>query len=180
MWAGGQVGLPKVHDSKEKRAFTSTVQVLSLSSGRWSSHPATSTPPLGVYGYTCRAVADKLYYFGGWCNHDRCFHNSINQLDTTILKWTELAPTDPNRPVMRRAYGGMIPVQWDGVYHLLIIGGEGSPPTVQLPHVKYMEDSEGYYSTNEHTLFNLSTSKITHNTYYYSTYFNLCINFNFL
>lgn len=158
MWAGDQPGLPRIHDSAEKRAVTSTVERFSFTSGVWSTHFTIGTPPLGVRGYICRPIDDKVYYFGGWCNHDICHHNSVNQLDTTNLKWTELASTDPDRPVMRRSDGIMITVQFDGVYHLLIIGGYGAMPTTQLPQMKYVKRSDGGWRTNEHSLFNTQTS----------------------
>ena len=101
-----------------------------------------------------------MYYFGGDCGHDHCYHNSITQLDTVSLQWRELEPTDATRPVMRRAHGGMISFEHDGVHHLLMIGGIGSKPAVQLPHYKYIEYSSGRWRTNEHSIYNISSSKV--------------------
>ena len=101
-----------------------------------------------------------MYYFGGWCCHDDYYHNSITQLDTVSLQWRELEPTDATRPVMRRAWGGMISFEHDGVHHLLMIGGRGSKPAVQLPHNKYIERSNGRWCTNEHSMYNISSSKV--------------------
>ncbi|XP_019852403.1 PREDICTED: uncharacterized protein LOC109582191 [Amphimedon queenslandica] len=95
----------------------------------------------------------------GWCGHDNCYHNSITQLDTVSLQWRELEPTDATRPVMMRAYGGMISFEHDGVHHLLMIGGLGSKPAVQLPYYKYIELSNGRWRTNEHSMYNLSSRK---------------------
>ena len=100
-----------------------------------------------------------MYYFGGWCRHDYCFHNNITQLDTVSLQWRELEQTDAARLVMRRGSGGMISFEHDGVHHLLMIGGAGSKPAVQLPHYKYIQLSTGYWRTNEHSIYNLSSSK---------------------
>ena len=111
-------------------------------------------------GYCCTATNDQLYYFGGWCGHDECLHNSITQLDTFSLQWRELEPTDATRPVMRRAYGGMISFEHDGVHHSLLIGGIGSKPAVQLPHYKYIKLPSEAWRTNEHSMYNLSSSKI--------------------
>uniref|UniRef100_A0A1X7SYK1 Uncharacterized protein n=1 Tax=Amphimedon queenslandica TaxID=400682 RepID=A0A1X7SYK1_AMPQE len=60
---------------------------------------------------------------------------------------------------MRRAAGRMISFEHDGVHHLLMIGGFGSKPAVQLPHYKYIEKSYGDWRTNEHSMYNLSSRK---------------------
>ena len=48
MWAGFVDGLPKVHDSSEKRAFVSSVDVFHLKSGDWVQQLTSGTSPLGV------------------------------------------------------------------------------------------------------------------------------------
>ena len=159
MWSG-QEDLPGVHDSEEKRRFTSNIQHFTPSTGQWITRGTTGTPPLGVYAYCCTAINDLLYYFGGQCGHVSCYHNSITQLDTVSLQWRELEPTDATRPVMRRCAGGMISFEHDGVHHLLMIGGTGSKPAVQLPHNKYIEFSDGDWRTNEHSMYNISSSKV--------------------
>uniref|UniRef100_A0A1X7SXY0 Uncharacterized protein n=1 Tax=Amphimedon queenslandica TaxID=400682 RepID=A0A1X7SXY0_AMPQE len=156
VWGGAQAGLPLVHDSEEKRRFTSNIQHFTPSTGQWITRGTTGTPPLGVDGYCCTAINDLLYYFGGRCSHDNCYHNSITQLDTVSLQWRELEPTDATRPVMRRESGGMISFEHDGVHHLLTIGGLGSKPAVQLPHYKY---ANGNWCTNEHSIYNISSRK---------------------
>ena len=160
MWAGTQDGLPGVHDSEEKRRITSNIQRFTPSTGQWITRGTTGTPPLGTIAYSCTAINDLLYYFGGECGHGLCYHNSITQLDTVSLQWRELEPTDATRLVMRRGFGGMISFEHDGVHHLLMIGGRGSKPAVQLPHNKYIELSDGDWRTNEHSMYNLSSSKI--------------------
>ena len=159
MWAGLQDGLPSLHDSEEKRKLTSSIQHFTPSTGQWVSRATTSTPPLGVRAYSCTAIDDQLYYFGGACGHDDCYHNNITQLDTVSLQWRELEPTDATRPVMMRCAGGMISLEHDGVHHLLMIGGYGSTPAVQLPHYKYNQLPSGNWRTNEHSIYNLSSSK---------------------
>ena len=158
MWAGIQDDLPEVHDSKEKRKWTSNIQHFTPSTGQWVSRATTGTSPLGVGAYSCTAIDDQLYYFGGYCGHDSCYHNNITQLNTVSLQWKELEPTDATRPVMMRGMGGMISLEHDGVHHLLMIGGVGSKPAVQLPHYKYIKG--GDWHTNEHSIYNLSSSKI--------------------
>ncbi|XP_011407113.1 PREDICTED: dual specificity protein kinase shkE-like [Amphimedon queenslandica] len=60
---------------------------------------------------------------------------------------------------MRRGSGGIISFEHDGVYHLLMIGGYGPKPAVQLPHYKYIELSSGNWRTNEHSIYSLSSRK---------------------
>ena len=159
MWAGSQDDLPRLHDCEEKREFISNIQHFTPSTGQWVSRATTGTPPLAVIAYSCTAIDDQLYYFGGWCLQPECYHNDIMQLDTVSLQWRELEPIDANRPVMMRAWGGMISLEHDGVHHLLMIGGSGSKPAVQLPHYKYVQMSGGNWRTNEHSMYNLSSSK---------------------
>ena len=160
MWAGYQDGLPGVHDSEGKRKITSNAHHFTPSTGQRITRSTTGTPPLGVRSYCCTAINDQLYYFGGYCGHPGCYHNSITQLDSVSLQWRELEPTDATRPVMRRGYGGMISFEHDGVHHLLMIGGQGSEPAVKLPDHKYIELPSGNWRTNEHSMYNLSSSKI--------------------
>uniref|UniRef100_A0A1X7SWV7 Attractin/MKLN-like beta-propeller domain-containing protein n=1 Tax=Amphimedon queenslandica TaxID=400682 RepID=A0A1X7SWV7_AMPQE len=159
VWAGDQDDLPEAHDSEEKRRITSNIQHFTPSTGQWITRDTTGTPPLGVRAYCCTAINDQLYYFGGYCGHDDCYHNSITQLDTISLQWRELEPTDATRPVMMRGYGGMISFEHDGVHHLLMIGGLGSKPAIQLPHYKYDQTFNGNWRTNEHSMYNLSSRK---------------------
>ena len=161
VWAGGQPSLPEVHNSEGKRRITSNIQHFTPSAGQWITRGTTGTPPLGVREYCSTAINDLLYYFGGYCGHDSCYHNSITELDTVSLRWRELEPTDATRPVMRRGYGGMISFEHDGEHHLLMIGGTGSKPAVQLPHYKYIKLRNGRWRTNEHSIYNISSSKIS-------------------
>ena len=76
-------------------------------------------------------------------------------------------------PVMKRAYGGMITIEDDGVHCLLMIGGVGSPPTIELPNTQYVKLSSGRVLTNEHNMYNISSGKhvITYNNYIAIIYF---------
>ena len=158
LWAGEQRDLPKVHDSDRKRKLTSNIELYHVPSGQWSIKPTSGKPPLGVWGYYCSAVNDKIYYFGGGCGHDNCYHNSLNELDTVTAKWKEIQPTNDDIPVMKRGAGGMITIEDDGIHCLLMIGGAGSPPTAKLPDTKYVQISTGIVS-NEQNMYNLFTGK---------------------
>ena len=93
LWAGEQRGIPSVHDSAGKRVFLSSVEVFNVNTGCWEQRTTRGTPPLGVWGYSCVAVRNDLYYFGGWCGHSGCYHNSVHTLSTSTLQWRMLAPT---------------------------------------------------------------------------------------
>ena len=162
-WGGGQQGLPPVHDSDLKRGYTSTVDTLNLLSGSWSSQITTGTPPLGVIGVSCTTNINNIYYFGGWCGHDNCYHNSLNCLDTLTLQWRELQST-ANNSVSKRGYGGMMLMESeDEPQQLLIIGGRVPLSAITLFHHQFQyiklagEDDDAL--TNEQNIYNLSTGK---------------------
>ena len=58
---------------------------------------------------------------------------------------------------MKRGYGGMITIEDDGIHCLLMIGGIGSPPTVELPDTEYSDGDT--CRTNEQNMYNLFTGK---------------------
>ena len=156
LWGGGPVKLPQVHNNYEKKRLTSQVYIFDIISGNWDIKFTQGSPPLGVSGYFCATVKEKIFYFGGWCRHDDCYHNSLNELDTSNLSWTERSPTDDEIAVMKRANGGMLTTK----DRLLLIGGRGSPPSKQLPHAEYYQLSSGRVRTNEHNMYDLTTGKI--------------------
>ena len=166
LWGGGpHPDLPKIHND-EKRRLTSQVEIFNITSGKWASKPTSGDPPVGIGGYVCTTFKDKIYYFGGWCYHDNCYHNAIFQLDTSTYTWTQLQPTDDRIAVMKRGYGGMMSTEHEGQYRLLIIGGVGSPPSTQVPQAQYFQYTHGRVSTNEHNLFDISTGKNINMSYY--------------
>ena len=90
LWAGEQFDLPKLRDSPQKRELVSTVEVLSFSTGRWSSQLTRGTPPQGVMGNCCTTTHSSIYYYSGACGHDLCFYNSLNVLNTLNMNWTQV------------------------------------------------------------------------------------------
>ena len=122
-----------------ERRLTSQVQIFDITSGKWDTKPTKGNPPLGVYAYSCITLNNKIYYFGGWCAHGKCFHNSLNKLDASTLTWTQISPTDDRRLVMKRSYGDIMLSEYGGVHHLLVIGGLGSLPSTKLPQAQYIQ-----------------------------------------
>ena len=53
------------------------MEVCHLETGRWEQKPTTGNPPLGVASYAAAAIGNEIFYFGGSCNHDECYHNSL-------------------------------------------------------------------------------------------------------
>ena len=164
LWGGYEV--PFVHNNDEKRRLTSQIAIFKITSGIWNSRSTNGSPPLGVKGYLCTSSNDKILFFGGWCQHDICYHNSLNELDISTLTWTQLQPTDDNITVMKRGYGGIMSSEQAGHHCLLVIGGKGPPPSTQLPQAQYYQLLSGKVSTNEHNIYDLTTGNNINIAYY--------------
>ena len=137
--------------------MTSTVETFSFSSARWSSHLTRGTPPLGVVAYSCTTFRSNIYYYAGECGHDDCFHNSLNVLNTLTMSWTQLHPNDESR--MKKGYGGMLSLEFDGTDYLFMVGGFGTTPAVKHPQFQYDQINDGRVCTNEQLLYNLSNGE---------------------
>ena len=163
MWAGLVKGLPLVHDSPEKKAFVSSVDVFHLESGDWIQQLTSGTPPLGVGGYACAAVGDELHYFGGYCGHSGCYHNGVHKLSTSSLQWVTLSPTtSEDRAPIKKAYCDMVAFK-DGEEDILfVVGGYGTNPSSRQPGAQYEKiidiDCDDDVYCNEQHMFTLSTS----------------------
>ena len=86
----------------------------------------TGTPPLGVIGYAAAAIGNEIFYFGGYCGHEHCYHNSLFSFNVDTVNLEELSPTTTHHhgPLMKYLCG-MVPVQLDGEEYLVVIGGRG-------------------------------------------------------
>ena len=161
-WGGVQEGSDKSHDSPSKIQCTSVIDAFNLLSGVWSSKPTRGTPPLGIKGVSCTTINNNIYYFGGYCGHDSCYHNSLNCLDTLTLQWKELQPTS-NNSVTKRGYGGIIVMGSESKpQQLLVIGGLAPIlNTKQFHQFKYKKilSQDDRLSTNEQNIYNLSSGK---------------------
>ena len=135
MWVGVQPGLPEVHDSEEKKASSSVMEVCHLASGRWEQKPTTGTPPLGVYGYASAVIGREIFFFGGDCGHGGgCYHNSLFSFNVDTFNWKELSPTSPHHGPMMKRYCGMVAIQLEEEAYLVVIGGSngiGQQPGTQ-------------------------------------------------
>ena len=157
MWGGLQPGLPEVHDSEEKNSMCSVMEVCHLATGRWEQKPTTGTPPLGVRSYASVAIGNKIFYYGGDCNHGDCYHNSLHSFNVDTFHWEELSPTTPHHGPMMKWLCDMIAVQLDGEDYLVVLGGIGSPSNTTTTQAGAQYSDTGYgTSCNEIHYYKLS------------------------
>ena len=157
-------GIPRVHDSPEKKEFLSSVDVFQSDCGDWIRRETSGTPPLGVDKYCCAAVGDSLYYFGGYCGHDKCYHNSVHKLSTSSLQWMMLSPStsESGAAPMRKISSGMVAFR-DGEEDILCVvaGYSTLSPSHRQSGAQYIEADYGVTWCNEQHMFSLSTSEYT-------------------
>ena len=161
MWGGCLDGLPKVHDSEEKRRMTCRVEIFNIADGTWKAKLTKGKPPLGVRSYACTSVRNRICFFGGHdCNHDGCYHNSLNELNVDSLQWTQLSPTTDKKGLPIKKYGcGMVSFTCNNEDIALIVGGCGSPTKTPQPKATYVTLPNGNIATNEHHMYNFSTGE---------------------
>ena len=162
MWGGWMDGIPQVHDSPEKREFLSSVDVFQSDCGDWIRRETSGTPPLGLDGYRCAAVGDSLYYFGGYCGHDDCYHNSVHKLSTSSLQWMMLSPTTSESGApMRKINSGMVAFR-DGEEDILCVlaGYSTLSPSHRQSGAQYKTNDHGSNWCNEQHMFSLTTSEL--------------------
>ena len=160
VWGGEQTGLPEVHDNEEKRKFTSSVDILYLPTSKWERESTTGTPPSGVFHYACAHIGNTIYYFGGSCKGDDCFHNNLYELNTITNKWGEIVNSTPHNVPMKKNACGMISFNINGKDKLLLVGGYGSIPVTTHSHSQYVPypDDPNVWYTNEIHLMCVSSS----------------------
>ena len=158
-WAGMVPELPMVHDSPEKTACLSKIELFRKETGRWVQQPTRGTPPLGVYGYSCAAVDDELYFFGGVCGHGNCYHNCVHKLDVSSLEWEVLSPTLSRDGIpLKKAHCGMVGFKDEYNSMLFVVGGIGTDPPYHQHGANY-EIVNGCFWCNEQHIFTLNKSK---------------------
>ena len=160
LWGGQIDDSPGEHDSPDKREFLSRVDVFQSYCGDWIRRETSGTAPLGANGYCCAAVGDSLYYFGGYCGHDKCYHNSVHKLSTSSLQWMMLSPsTSGSGTPMRKSGSGMVAFR-DGEEDILCIAA-GYSILTQSHRQSGAQYETDYGSTrcNEQHMFSLNTSE---------------------
>ena len=161
--SGWQENYPQIHNGETKQRYNSRVEILNLTTGNWRQCTTTGNPPLSVNGYASVAIDSNIIYFGGYCGHGGCYHNSVHSLCVDTMHWKELSPTNPHSGPMMKMNSGMIPVKIDEKNYLLLMNGEG--PTVNTPRLDTAQYSSKAFANdqfahiNEHHYFDLSTGK---------------------
>ena len=161
MWGGNQPGLLEVHDSEEKKAMSSVMEVCGLASGRWEQKPTTGTPPLGVKAYAAAVIGREIFLFGGHCGHGGCYHNSLFSFNVDTFNWKELSPTSPHHGPMMKRYCGMVAIQLEEEAYLVVIGGSnrvGQQPGTQHG-AQYKSGSYNLQYCNEIHYYKLSSGQ---------------------
>ena len=155
LWAGNQKETPNVHDSATKRAFLSHVDVFCLEIGSWEKQNTSGIPPLGVNGYACVAVDSNIHYFGGWCGHLDCVHNSVHKLNTSTLAWSMMARSASKaKAPMKKSHCGMVSFKDSEENFLFVVGGVGTGSSLPQPGAQYKIKAPLTF-TNEQHLFSL-------------------------
>ena len=71
---------------------------------------------------------------------------------------------------MKRGYGGIMSSEQTGHHCLLLIGGIGPPPSIQLPQAQYYQLPNGKVRTNEQNMYDLTTGNNINISYYIIRY----------
>ena len=100
-------------------------------------------------GYACDNINHDIFYFAGFCGHEKCCHNSLNVLNVDSFTWKEIFPSTDMRGPMRKGYSRIRSFE----NQLLAVGGHGvSLPTDPSPSATY-EKKGDYIFTNEHHIY---------------------------
>lgn len=161
MWGGDQPSLPKEHNSEKKKAATSLVEECHITSGTWEQIRTTGNPPLGVIGYATAVIGNEIFYFGGYCNHGDCFHNSLYSFNVKTQNWKELSPTTcHDHGPMKKGYCGMVVMKLEGEDYLAVIGGSGSSNNnTPTKSTSQYSDRDGYHFCNEIHYYKVSSGQ---------------------
>ena len=126
------------------------VMLLYVCTCRWEQHPTIGTPPLAMEGYASSNIGQNIYYFGGYCGHGKCYHNSLNMLNVKDFSWKEIFPTTAEFGPMKKSGAAML--SFDNL--LLTVGGRGcSHPKNPTPSATYEKHSTSSVYTNEHLFY---------------------------
>ena len=164
-WGGNQEDLPRpfVHDSKDKKKITSSIDIFDFTTFKWKRISTTGSPPLGVMSYACTNIGNNILYFGGDCKRNDCYHNNLFKLSalTDDIHWSEIVCTTPHKLPMRKIGCGMTYFDIDREEKLFLCGGVGPTPLTTQTHSQYISfpGQPNLSCTNEMHIMNLSTSQ---------------------
>lgn len=130
-------------------------QVFDLHTAKWIQERTVGNPPLGIRGQACAAVGSDMYFFGGFCGHDWCRHNSVYCLDTLINVWREVIPINPAMNPMKKSRCGMFHFRMEGVDYLCVVGGTGllcSANQTDATYIPWRENPDWGWTDEHHIL----------------------------
>ena len=154
-----QPNLPEVHCSERKTKLTSIIDEFDVPSGNWRQVKTTGQPPLGIRGYACASIGEKLYYFGGFCGHDWCRHNTLSCLNICTHAWEHVGIDNARHGPMKKSRSGMVSFHEDGVDYLCVFGGTGLLCSANQTDAFYIpwKENPDWGWTNEIHIFNIFT-----------------------
>lgn len=142
----------------ERESKNATVDVLDLQRWTWQERTTTGSLPPGVRGCGFTVVGKRVATYGGYSGDDCCFHNSLHELDTATLTWTEIAPSEAEGAPMKKGYCGVVAFSsGEGEQQLCAFGGYGTLGSASRQRAaQYIESREhaGQGYTNEMHCFN--------------------------
>ncbi|XP_019861150.1 PREDICTED: kelch domain-containing protein 4-like [Amphimedon queenslandica] len=160
MWGGDQPGRPGVHNNEKKKSMYSVMEVCHLPTGEWVQKPTTGDPPLGVCGHAAAVIRNEIFFFGGFCGHSGCYHNSLYSFNVDTFNWKELSPTTSHHGPMMKYFPGMIAIKVNDEDYLVVIGGKvSSSNTPPQPGAQYSKDTYGSQHCNEVHMYRLKTGQ---------------------
>ncbi len=116
--------------SKGKSELGGCIHSFNQCMERWQTRATTGKPHPGLYGGACTSSGHHLHLYGGWDGSR--FHDSLYQLDTDSLEWSQL-PSGPTR----KTGCGMASYE----EKLILFGGHGHPSGPTQPGAEFIQDS---------------------------------------
>ena len=92
----------------------------------WAQKQTAGDPPLGVAWCAFTVVGKRIILYGGYCQHDYCYHNSLHELDTgtAMPTWKQLADDDEPGAPMKKWDCGLAAFDFTGEM-ISVFGGYG-------------------------------------------------------
>ena len=162
IWGGTFSGLPEVHSNELKTKLTSFVEIFDIETGRWSQETTVGQPPLGVRGHCSTLLGGDAYYFGGFCGHDWCRHNSLHCLDTVNSTWRLVDPRNPTKGPMKKSRCGVVGFIESGKSYLCVFGGTGHLSTASNSNATYIpwKENPNWGWTNETHILDFESGRV--------------------
>ena len=156
-----QSSLPEVHSNDLKTRMTSVIEIFDLETGKWTQESTLGQPPLGIRGQSSTTIGEEIYYFGGFCGHDWCRHNTLHCLDTTNRVWRMLEPHKISKGPMKKSRCGMVGFTENGKEYICVFGGTGLLNSANQPHATYIpwKENPNWGWTNEFHTFSFETGQ---------------------